>query len=242
MSKQQPAKRRGRSNKVMVFTCVLALIGAVIVGAIINNATAGKRFQGEIETINKVFSTSKNDNIEQVLGRTVSSGNYAKVEKSLKSYLLDLYHNITEIDELADNEAVYSALEGAYLAKNRDNLNTTVTELDKAEKQLKTLSDQYKVLYNEEGVMTYISQQNLNEEFTSLFKDNARVFYEDEKVKNNYESMLKLLKSSIAVEKEAVDFLNNHKSSWEIKNNQLKFSDTSVSKKYDKILEKVADL
>ena len=105
MKKQQEQRVRSRSNKVMVISCVLGLIAAVFVGLLINNATAGTRFENEITAINDAFSSGDAQKINEVLGRTVSTGDYAKVETSLKNYVNDLVKNINGIEEIANNEA-----------------------------------------------------------------------------------------------------------------------------------------
>lgn len=240
MSKQQQTQVRGRTNKVMLFTCALILVAAVAAGIIINNATSGSRFENEIVAINDAFTKGDDKKINEVLDRTMSTGEYAKVEKSLKSYVGDLFKNINEINELSDNDAIYNSLEGEYLAKNIDKLDGTVAELKDASAKIDVLTTDAKKLYNEESVREYIKEQNLDENYTKLFIDNAKLFYEDEDLRDNYNNTLKLLSKSIKVEVEAVEYLNKNKSGWKIENKQLVFTDDAVAKKYNEILNKVA--
>ena len=134
MTKQQD-QTRGRSNKVMIFSCALGIVAAMIIGVMINNATAQSRFEKEIVAVNEAFSAGDSQKISEVLDRTVSSGDYAKVEKSIKKYVGDIMKNINDIEEIAESEAVYNSLEGKYLEKNRDKLEATISELDKASKK-----------------------------------------------------------------------------------------------------------
>ena len=241
MSQKQQAKVRGRSNKVMIFTCALALVAAVIVGLIINNATAGSRFENEVVAINDAFSSGDDQKIEEVLKRTVSSGNYAKVETSLKSYVGDLSSNINQIDEIADNETVYSALDGDYLEKNIDKLDEIIATLTDISSKVEILTTNAKKLYNKEDVKSYIQDKNLGEGFQTLFFDNAKLFYDDNDLHENYDSTLKLLRGSVLVEIEAVTYLKDHRSDWEIKDKKVVFKNDKASKEYTKILEKVAN-
>lgn len=242
MSKQQQTQVRGRTNKVMLFTCALILVAAVAAGIIINNATSGSRFENEIVAINDAFSKGDDTKINEVLDRTMSTGEYAKVEKSLKSYVGDLFKNINDIDELSDNDTIYNSLEGEYLAKNIDKLDSTVAELKDASAKIDVLTADAKKLYNEESVREYIKEQNLDENYTKLFIDNAKLFYDDEDLRDNYNNTLKLLSKSIKVEVEAVEYLNKNKSGWKIENKQLVFTDDAVAKKYNEILNKVAKI
>ncbi|MBO4855621.1 hypothetical protein J5500_04430 [Candidatus Saccharibacteria bacterium] len=242
MSKQQQQSARGRSNKVMIFTCALVLVAALIIGLLINNATAGSRFESEIVAMNDAFSSGNNQKIDEVLKRTVSSGNYARVETSLKSYVGDLVTNINDIKAVTDNEAVYDSLEGSYLAKNAGKLDETIVELTEASKKVDELTKNADKLYNEEDVKAYIKDQQLGENYSQLFIENAKLFYDDDELRDNYKNTLKLLRSSIAVEIEAIEYLKNHRSDWEIKDNQLKFKNDAISKEYTKILEKVAKM
>ncbi len=240
MSQKQLAQARGRSNKVMIFTCALALVAAVIVGLIINNVTAGSRFESEVVAINDAFSSGNDQKIEEVLKRTVSSGNYAKVETSLKSYVGDLSSNINQIKEIADNETVYNALDGDYLEKNINKLDETIATLSDISSKVETLTTDAKKLYNEEDVKAYIQDKNLGEGFQNLFFENAKLFYDDTDLRDDYNNTLKLLRGSVKVEIEAITYLKDHKSDWEVKDKKLVFKNDKASQEYTKILEKVA--
>ena len=239
--KQQGQPTRTRSNKVKIFSCALILVAAVILGVIIDNATAGSRFESEITAINLAFAKNNTKKIDEVLERTVSSGNYAKVEKSLKKYVRDLTDNINGIDEIADSDIVYHSLEAEYLGKHKDKLNDTISELTKASEKVKDLTAAADKLYNEKEVMVYLEDQNLNESYKKLFTDNAKVFYGDNQLRTNYSDTLKLLKGSVAVEIEAVAFLNERKDDWSVENGELNFKNDNLRKQYIQILEKVAE-
>ena len=184
MTKQQD-QTRGRSNKVMIFSCALGIVAAMIIGVMINNATAQSRFEKEIVAVNEAFSAGDNQKISEVLDRTVSSGDYAKVEKSIKKYVGDIMKNINDIEEIAESEAVYNSLEGKYLEKNRDKLEATISELDKASKKIEALTSDYKKLYNEESVKGYIDGQDLSDSYSALFSENAKLFYDDKDLHND---------------------------------------------------------
>ena len=176
MSQKQEAQVRGRSNKVMIFTCALVLVAAVIVGLIINNMTAGSRFENEVVAINTAFSSGDDQKIDEVLKRTMSSGNYAKVESSLKSYVGDLSRNINQIKEITDNETVYNALDSEYIEKNIDKLDETIATLKDVSSKVDTLTTDAKKLYSENDVKAYIEDKNLGEGFRNLFFEMQRYF------------------------------------------------------------------
>ena len=240
MSKKQETGSR-RSNKIMLISCGLAMVAALIIGVIINNATAGTRFENEMVAMNVAFTDGKEQKIDEVLNRTVSAGDYAKVEKSLKSYVNDLYKNITDIKSIADSEAVYDALDGKFLKKNRDKLDTVVGTLKEANTKVEKLSNDYERLYSENGVMEYTKDQNLNEDFSKLYIENAKAFYTDDDLRKDYNSTLNVMMATIKVEIEAVEYLKNHLSDWETKDGEMKFKNSNTEKAYYKILQKVAD-
>ena len=227
MTKQQD-QTRGRSNKVMIFSCALGIVAAMVIGVIINNATA------------QSFSAGDNQKISEVLDRTVSSGDYAKVEKSIKKYVGDIMKNINDIEEIAESEAVYNSLEGKYLEKNRDKLEATISELDKASKKIEALTSDYKKLYNEESVKGYIDGQDLSDSYSALFSENAKLFYDDKDLHNDYDSMLKVVADTIRVEAKAIDYLNKNKSAWKIVDGSISFTSSDVAAKYNDILQSVA--
>ena len=239
MTKQQD-QTRGRSNKVMIFSCALGIVAAMIIGVMINNATAQSRFEKEIVAVNEAFSAGDSQKISEVLDRTVSSGDYAKVEKSIKKYVGDIMKNINDIEEIAESEAVYNSLEGKYLEKNRDKLEATISELDKASKKIEALTSDYKKLYSEESVKGYIEGQDLSDSYSALFSENAKLFYDDKDLHNDYDSMLKVVADTIRVEAKAIDYLNKNKSAWKIVDGSISFTSSDVAAKYNDILQSVA--
>ena len=241
MKKQEKQRVRSRSNSVIFFSCILGLIAAVLIGLLINNATAGARFEREITAINNAFLNGNTQKIDEILERTVSTGGYAKVETSLKKYVSDLVKNINGIKEVTDNEAVYDSLEGEYLAKNAKKLDSTIATLTDASKRVDTLAKDAQKLYDEDSVKAYIDNQGLEESYVNLFIENAKLFYGDKDLRDDYSNTLSLLRSSIKVEIEAVEFLKNHDSDWEVVNGNLKFKNENISRQYTRILEKVAD-
>ena len=240
MTKQQD-QTRGRSNKVMIFSCALGIVAAMISGVMINNATAQSRFEKEIVAVNEAFSAGDRQKISEVLDRTVSSGDYAKVEKSIKKYVGDIMKNINDIEEIAESEAVYNSLEGKYLEKNRDKLEATISELDKASKKIEALTSDYKKLYSEESVKGYIEGQDLSDSYSALFSENAKLFYDDKDLHNDYDSMLKVVAATIRVEAKAIDYLNKNKSAWKIVDGSISFTSSDVAAKYNDILQSVAN-
>ncbi len=241
MKKQEKQRVRSRSNSVIFFSCILGLVAAVLIGLLINNATAGARFEREITAINNAFLNGNTQKIDEILERTVSTGGYAKVETSLKKYVSDLVKNINGIKEVTDNEAVYDSLEGEYLAKNAKKLDGTIATLTDASKRVDALAKDAQKLYDEDSVKAYIDNQGLEESYTNLFIENAKQFYGDKDLHDDYSNTLSLLRSSIKVEIEAVEFLKNHDSDWEVVNGSLKFKNENTSRQYTRILEKVAD-
>ena len=241
MKKQEKQRVRSRSNSVIFFSCILGLIATVLIGLLINNATAGARFEREITAINNAFLNGNTQKIDEILERTVSTGGYAKVETSLKKYVSDLVKNINGIKEVTDNEAVYDSLEGEYLAKNAKKLDSTIATLTDASKRVDTLAKDAQKLYDEDSVKAYIDNQGLEESYVNLFIENAKLFYGDKDLRDDYSNTLSLLRSSIKVEIEAVEFLKNHDSDWEVVNGNLKFKNENISRQYTRILEKVAD-
>lgn len=231
---------RARSNKVKLFTGALILVAAVFIGILINNATASSRFESEIAAINIAFASKDEKKVAEVLDRTVSSGNYAKVEMGLKQYVGDLIDNINSIDDVAGNGVVYDSLEASHLDKNKDNLDTTISELEEAARRVEVLAADTEKLYSETGAMEYVKDKGLNESYEKLFADNVKAFYDDENLRANYTNTLTLLKGSIKVEIEAVIFLKEHKTGWEIKDGKLHFLDDNLAKQYKDILESVA--
>jgi len=241
MNKNQQSRAHGRSNKIMLLTGALAIVAAAIIGLNISNANANSRFEDEMNAINSAFSSGNDQKINEVLNRTVSSGDLAQVETSLKNYVGDLIANINQIKEVADDDSIYGALEAEHLAKNSNNLGETIASLNNASDKITTLSADAEKLYGESGANSYVADKNLSDEYRQLYTKSAKTFYADNDLSKDHNNTLDLLHSTIKVEIEALSFLNSHKSEWTVKNNKLVFKNDGVANEYAKILERVAN-
>ena len=67
------------------------------------------------------------------------------------------------------------------------------------------------------------------------------MFYDDEDLRNNYDSTLKVLNSSINTEIKALEYLSKHKSDWKIENEKLVFMSGKTNDEFQSILDNVAN-
>ena len=138
------------------------------------------------------------------------------------------------IDSLSGQEELIMALDGKYLAKTKNDLGSVKTKLEEASAQAKEYQSQYDKLYSEDGAMSYLPD-GLDENYRSLFRENASDFYEDEDLRDSYHDMVALLNGALLMEIDAVKYLDSHKSEWHIENGDLVFSTASAKEGFEKI-------
>lgn len=233
---RQEQKERGRlrKNTVTIISGILIVIVAIVVGLMINASTAQERFTNEIVAVNLAFDSGNTERIDEVLNRKVSSGDYGKVEESLKHYLRDLVDNMNNINTLSNQDDLIMALDGKYLAKTKDELGNVKTKLEEASGKAQEYRTQYEKLYSEDGAMSYLPE-GLEENYRSLFRENASEFFDDEDLKENYHDMVALLNGALLMEIDAIGYLDSNKSDWHIADDELVFETPSVKNGYEKI-------
>lgn len=235
MNKREQRERgRLRKNTVTIISGILIVIVAIVVGLIVNAATMQDRFTNEIVAMNTALDEGNDERINEVLGRKVSSGDYGKVEESLKRYIRDLKDSLDGIDELSEQDELILALNGKYLAQTRDDLGAVRTKLEEASSKAQAYRAKCEKLYSESGAMSYLPD-GLDEDYRTLFRENASTFFEDSDTKDSYHDMVALLNGALLMEIDAIKYLDSNKDGWKIENDELVFTNASVEAGYEKI-------
>ena len=96
-------------KKILIAIFILILMAIAVIGYfVLNDMIQEAKLKKEIIEINQL-SNAENidmDEINDRLNRTVTTGDYAVVEKAFKNYLSDNFDNIMKIVEILNDEKI----------------------------------------------------------------------------------------------------------------------------------------
>ena len=230
-------------KKIFIIALVLIItVGAVVGGIFIDNQTKKEdALKNEIAEVNKLLLSENRDEnkVNELLERTISDGEYAKVEKAAKKYLKD---SITSLDDLLDllkDEKITNMLSIDNYKKDGPEFNDSLSYLNTYRKKLNTVSNSFLWFVDREKINEYIKNQNLNEENEKLLRE---LLVTEEGLDEEYASIVEsveMVKDLLNKEESVLKFLKENKNDWVIKKKKMMFSTDKLLKKYQELINEV---
>lgn len=182
--------------------------------------------------------------IDTNLKQTVTSGDYAKVERAVKDYSGNFVTCVKQLDELFNNEALVNALSTDNIKE--DGPDFTKTKQDDAKNSLDKIYSDLSSYFTEDKVMSYINDKNLDNYYIDLLKkytfegnkEDGSTFDLEAEGKEIISS-LDEFKNLIATEQELVEFLIKNKRSWKVVDNELVFYSSNLTNQYNNLISKL---
>lgn len=246
--------------KKIVFFLVIAII---IIGIVIGkNVLDSKKVQNEvtqesvshdpkdvikyeIDMINKITSGSYNqEEINQVLNRTETTGDYAVVEKAIKKYMKDYIDMSSGITETMNQINLNAILSEENVNNDKPDFVNTKTKLSDAKIKLEEYKTNSTNFLTEEKIKSYLSDsETISEEARNFYNTElAKMTEEDKEVISQLDSTFTLANSIIAKEEAIIDFLITNKNAWELKNGAISFDTADKAEGYNALINELVGL
>lgn len=164
-----------------------------------------------------------------------TTGDYAKVEKTIKGYLQKYSDTIKSVkEESAKIANVQGAVEKEKLEERKSEVEQIKTNI---ESSINTLIE----MSTEETVKKEIEKEGLSAKYVNLYNDvmignlSKKLEKEKETMGKMKDNIMELFDKLIAT----YDYLSQHKDSWELKNNQILFSNSTHLREYNKLVQEL---
>ncbi len=234
-----------KTTKVILI--VIAVLVIVFVAAIAFMVTSDFKQEEKLEKeIDSLYALLNNypldyESLDKQISTIITTDDYAKVEKAIKDYSGDFVNYMKQFDTLINDETIMNALTIENIIEDGPDFTNTTKKLSESKTSLDTISTNFSNYLTEEGALSYIKDMELDEYYTTLYKqyilgDNLS---EMTSAKEEIIENLDKIKSLIENEEEAINFLVKNKKSWKIEDNQLLFYSESLSKQYNDIIAKM---
>lgn len=167
----------------------------------------------------------------------VTKGDYGIIEKAIKSYIKDTALVAEKIIDAMNSEEFGTIIsienfeeDGKEFTESKEFIKTTRENLEQ-------YKEEYGNQFDEEKIMSYINDKNLDEYYVDLYKNEVlTVSQEDNQtVQDSIDQVIDLLDKM----EDAIDYLIENKDDWNVIDGSLMFLDQDKLDEYQDILSRI---
>ena len=164
-----------------------------------------------------------------------TSGDYAKVEKNIKEYLQKYSDAIKAVTE---ESAKISNIQGVV---EKDKLEERINEAQQIKTNVENSINTLIEMSSEETIKKEIEKEGLSSKYVDLYNElmignlSSKLAKEKETMSKTKDKVMELFDILL----KAYDYLLQHQDSWTVENNQLKFSNSTDLREYNKLVQEL---
>ncbi len=223
------------------FLVLVLLFIALIIFLVIKDLKSEQKLNKEVEEIQDIMDATEFDEraFKKKLNKTVTTGDYYKVERAYKNYLRDYLKINDSIIDFYDKLEIESLLtmdnikaDGKDFFKTRSILNSYTDQLDKLKASLDSMADEKKVISYLKG--------NASDYYKDYYKQiigDIRQTESEKELSKYLEDSSTLLKNT----KKAFDFLSEQQQHWVVEDDMILFDSEELLQQYQTILSEIID-
>lgn len=227
--------QKGNSKKAVIVIISLVVIAVIaVIGCVGFNTykdfSQRALLNEELTTLGKKTLGKDDFNTE-----IKTSGDYSKVEKTIKEYLQKYSDAMKSVTE---ESAKIANIQGAVAKDKLEGRKSEVQQIKATmENSVNTLID----MSSEESIKKEIEKENLPAKYVDLYNElmigdlSKKLEKEKESMSKAKDNIMELFDKLI----ETYDYLLQHQDSWELENNQLLFSNSTHLREYNKLVQEL---
>lgn len=227
-------------KKILITLAVLVIIVVGIIAFfVVSDIQQEKKFNDEMLALENMMNTDELD-FEAIYEKTdliVTKGDYGIIEKAIKSYIKDTALVAEKIIDTMNSEEFGTIIsienfeeDGKEFTESKEFIKTTRENLEQ-------YKEEYGNQFDEEKIMSYINDKNLDEYYVDLYKNEVlTVSQEDNQtVQDSIDQVIDLLDKM----EDAIDYLIENKDDWNVIDGSLMFLDQDKLDEYQDILSRI---
>ena len=225
---------------IIAVVVIVALIIGVLGYMVISDMGQEDKLKTELSEINDLANaeTIDMDEINKRLDRTVTTGDYAKVEEAFKSYLRDNFDNSIEIADLINDERITTLLTADNYKTDGKDFTESKNYISTTKQKLEEYKEKYSEYMTKEKAMSYIEDKGLDSYYVDLYEqeyvgdmDSAK----DTTVEDSIDEIISLLDTSEKV----LNLLSNNQDTWNVEGDNIVFSNDSIRNQYAELINSI---
>lgn len=237
---KENSKEKKKCNKKYI-----AIILIVVIAVIALIGITGYNFMQEMILTNEVNELVENkdltvDNID--INDIKTTGEYAKVEKAIKTYLNDFAVEIQKIITITGNEKIANLLTVENYKQDGPEFNETLSYIDETIKQLNEVSEKTLKLMEKDEMFKYIDNYGVEDKYKELYKTlmlNEETEKDLQEAQTELQDSINMLKNNLQVANDILDFLKQNKNKWTIDNDIVMFNSQKLLDQYNELVSKL---
>lgn len=221
---------------IVIVIAVIGVLGYMVISDLGQEEKLNQEFS-EIADLSNAENINT-DELNKRLDRTVTTGDYAKVEVALKSYLKDTLKISEGIMNVLNDERITNLL-------TLDNYKNDGTEFTESKKfiedtrgQLEDDKNKLSELLTKEKAMSYIENEKLDSYYVDIYeKEFAEEIatIDDESLEKSLDEIIEILNISEKV----LNLLSENPNSWTLTDENIVFSNESLANQYDELINSI---
>ncbi len=227
-------------KKILIGSLIVIIIVAILIGySVITGIQQEEKLKEELAEISNLTNATPMDveAIYQKLEETVTTKEYATVEKAMKSYLKDSFDNMIRIAEVLNDERITKILTAENYQEDGPDFVETKAYITSTIQELETRKNSYQEYLTEEKAMSYIENKGLDDYYIDFYKEEIVKDMEsdDTTVADSIDGLIEILRNSEKV----IDFLITNKDNWKIENDSVVFNNEDLSNQYTNLISQL---
>lgn len=237
---KENSKEKKKCNKKYI--AIILIVAIAIIALIV---ITGYNFMQEMILTNEVNELVENkdltvDNID--VNDIKTTGEYAKVEKAIKTYLNDFAVEIQKIITITGNEKIANLLTVENYKQDGPEFNETLSYIDETIKQLNEVSEKTLKLMEKDEMFKYIDNYGVEDKYKELYKTlmlNEETEKDLKEAQTELQDSINMLKNNLQVANDILDFLKQNKNKWTIDNDIVMFNSQKLLDQYNELVSKL---
>lgn len=225
-----------------IFFCIFLFFGFLIGFSVIDDLKMEKKLEREVEKIQDILDATEFDEeaYKKKLNKTVTTGDYYKVERAYKNYLRDYLKINNSIIEFYENIKIDQLLTIDNIINDGKDFFSTRTILNAYSNGLDTLKNKFDSMSSEKKVLSYLddSLDDYYEDYYMEIIGDIRQTEEEKSLSNTLSQGSKLLKNT----KRIFDYLSDNKNHWTVGDNMILFDSEEMLQEYQSLVAVITNL
>ena len=226
-------------KKFLIAILVIIVIAFLVVGYfVISDMIQEDKLKTELAEINELSNAETIDMnaINERLDRRITTGDYAIVEDTFKTYLRENFDNSLQIAEILNDEKITTLLTAENYQEDGKDFTESKNYITTTREQLENCKTKYTEFLTEEKAMSYINDKGLDSYYTDLYKQefvgDIETAGNDDTVENSIDEIISILNTSEKV----LNLLSENQDSWEMNGESILFNNENISNQYDELI------
>ena len=234
-------KMKKRTKILIIVGVIILIIIAGILYLVALDEKQNELLTEELAKIEEYAQTGNMDNeeLQAILNRTVTTGDYAKIETACKQYLTDILAQQEKIKQILEDEKLTKILsaenyqvDGPEFVSTKEYITTTRTNLNKYTEELTQL-------ISEEKILSYAENQGMDSTDIEIYRQELTGQINEEESKNELKSSVSEITKILDIAEKVIDFLIQNKTHWVVEEENIIFDNQQLSDKYNTFISEL---